>query len=243
MCCNVAIILSNPLLVSSAESLVFLLYAVPFIYLPCVCVCCMPTTVTTDITKVCDLVLDQDDAEELTDAVKSHYWYQLYMDELPIWGMVGEYMQATVDDDGDGRGQLQEQGFIYTHKEFSISYNQNQIIEVNLTSANPRPILAGQSIPMTYAVKWKETKVTRAFLFCPYRVLFQELMSCSYHGIYIWVCGCGSVCSFLISPTCPQFSLFIYTHTCIYIYTPIYVLFLSADMHTGLFRKSLQPLS
>ena len=57
-------------------------------------------------------------------------------DELPVWGMVGEYMIA---DSQAGGGK--EQGFVYTHREFSISYNGNQIIEVNLTSEKPEPII------------------------------------------------------------------------------------------------------
>jgi hypothetical protein len=32
-------------------------------------------------------------------------------------------------------------GYIYTHKSFSIAFNKNQVIHVNLTSENPRPIV------------------------------------------------------------------------------------------------------
>jgi hypothetical protein len=45
--------------------------------------------------------------------------------------MVGEYMMAESE---DGDRKVQEQGFIYTHKDFSIAYNGEQVIEVNLTS-------------------------------------------------------------------------------------------------------------
>lgn len=39
----------------------------------------------------------------------------------------------------------------------SILYNQDRIIEVNLTSENPVPIEAGQKLQFTYSVHWKET--------------------------------------------------------------------------------------
>jgi hypothetical protein len=39
-------------------------------------------------------VLDADKVGKLSEVVKEHYWYQLYVDELPMWGMVGEYMSA-----------------------------------------------------------------------------------------------------------------------------------------------------
>ena len=40
-------------------------------------------------------------------AVKNHYWYQMYLDDLPIWGMVGELAApepegSPVPADGEG---------------------------------------------------------------------------------------------------------------------------------------------
>jgi len=34
--------------------------------------------------------LDSDGAKLLAYAVSNHYWYQVFVDELPVWGMVGE---------------------------------------------------------------------------------------------------------------------------------------------------------
>ncbi len=91
-------------------------------------------------------------ADKLSHAVAEHYWYQLYIDELPLWGMVGEHMSVPGE---------KEKSFVYTHKEFSIAYNGNRIIEVNLTSGNPRPIVPDQTFDLTYSVKWKPT--TKSF--------------------------------------------------------------------------------
>lgn len=41
-------------------------------------------------TKVCSTKLSAADAKKFSAAVEQHYWYQLYLDDLPIWGMVGE---------------------------------------------------------------------------------------------------------------------------------------------------------
>lgn len=106
------------------------------------------------MTKICDLTLDEKSARKFTRAVQQHYWYQMYIDELPIWGMLGEYMMA----EASGPSQtLQEQGFLYTHRDFSISWNGLRIIEVNLTSENPRPIVPGATLPITFSVTWLET--------------------------------------------------------------------------------------
>lgn len=104
---------------------------------------------------LCDKKLSADDVAEFTHAVRSHYWYQMYLDELPLWGMVGEYMTAA--DNGKGDAAAKEQGFIYTHREFSISYNGDQIIEVNLTSEKPVALVADVTVPFTYSVTWVKT--------------------------------------------------------------------------------------
>lgn len=109
------------------------------------------------MTKICDLELSSDSEKKFVHAVQNHYWYQMYIDELPVWGMLGEYMMAEVPGAKGEPAQVKEQGFLYTHKDFSISYNGRQIIEVNLTSENPRPILPGTTAPLTFSVTWVET--------------------------------------------------------------------------------------
>ena len=41
-------------------------------------------------TKVCSMKLTADAVKKFSYAVDNHYWYQLYLDDLPIWGMIGE---------------------------------------------------------------------------------------------------------------------------------------------------------
>mmetsp|Transcript_60971 Transcript_60971/g.120026 ORF Transcript_60971/g.120026 Transcript_60971/m.120026 type:complete len:602 (-) Transcript_60971:135-1940(-) len=102
-----------------------------------------------DREDVCDMTLTKETAAEFELAVDRQYWYELVMDDLPMWGMVGEVLR----DDTHGRMEKH----IFTHRSLSISYNQNRIIEVNLTSENPVPIEAGQKLSFTYTVHWKET--------------------------------------------------------------------------------------
>ncbi len=115
--------------------------------------------------------MSKESAEEFLYAVRNHYWFQLYLDELPVWGMVGE---LPADAEASRAKPQNPQalksaaaapaaksglapGYVYTHKSFSIAHNHGQIIHVNLTSENPKPIAAGQSYPMTYSVSWVTT--------------------------------------------------------------------------------------
>lgn len=37
-------------------------------------------------TTYCEIQLDEEKLKAFVYAVKNHYWYQMYIDDLPIWG-------------------------------------------------------------------------------------------------------------------------------------------------------------
>lgn len=73
-----------------------------------------------DVAKrvVCASVLDDSQAAIFKKAVKKHYWYELFMDELPVWGFVGLPPEEAKDD---------QHIYIYTHKSLDISYNGDRV--------------------------------------------------------------------------------------------------------------------
>ena len=73
-----------------------------------------------DVSKrvVCASVLDERQAAIFKKAVKKHYWYELFMDELPVWGFVGLPPEEAKDD---------QHIYIYTHKSLEISYNGDRV--------------------------------------------------------------------------------------------------------------------
>lgn len=44
--------------------------------------------------------------------------YELFIDDLPVWGFVGPPPEETKDE---------EHIYIYTHKSFDINYNDNRV--------------------------------------------------------------------------------------------------------------------
>lgn len=120
---------------------------------------------------VCDLVLDADKVSAFEMAVDRQYWYELFLDDLPMWGMVGEVLRDET------HGKMEKVSgavvrscagstnvdfsalfqHIFTHRSLSIAYSGNRIIEVNLTSENPVSIEAGRKLEFTYSVNWMET--------------------------------------------------------------------------------------
>eukprot|EP01138_Halocafeteria_seosinensis_P010375 gb/GECG01010593.1/.p1 GENE.gb/GECG01010593.1/~~gb/GECG01010593.1/.p1 ORF type:complete len:615 (+),score=54.32 gb/GECG01010593.1/:1-1845(+) len=119
-----------------------------------------------DHTPYCSMTLDEDSAQQFHYAVLNHYWYQVFVDELPVWGLVGENVGEPLQDKKKAREHMmqphEEHGnkvnYLYTHKSLSISYNDNRIVEVNLTTDEPVEIKTGKTFDLSYSVKWVPTK-------------------------------------------------------------------------------------
>ncbi len=120
----------------------------------------------TDKTILCEQTLDDDATEAFKYAISQHYWYQLYLDDLPIWGMVGEIvgteedlrkMEEISSKTGNKEHEVRD-AYIYTHKKFSIAYNGDKVIEVNLTSDNPIEVKEGNKLQFSYSVHWIPTQ-------------------------------------------------------------------------------------
>lgn len=96
-------------------------------------------------TEVCMVELNDEKLKAFVYAVKNQYWYQMYIDDLPIWGVVGK--------------EEDKKYYIYTHKKFDIGYNGNQIVDVTLTSEHREQLVLGTKIKFTYEVNWRSSDV------------------------------------------------------------------------------------
>ncbi|XP_010553598.1 PREDICTED: transmembrane 9 superfamily member 1 [Tarenaya hassleriana] len=113
-----------------------------------------------DRNVICHLELNEANVKQFKDAIENSYWFEFFMDDLPLWGFVGELHPDKSSDSG--------KHVLYTHKNIVVKYNKEQIIHVNLTQDNPRPLEAGRKLDLTYSVKWVPTNVTFARRFDVY---------------------------------------------------------------------------
>jgi transmembrane 9 superfamily protein 3 len=98
--------------------------------------------VDTAKTTYCQVNLDPGVLKTFLYAVKNHYWYQMYLDDLPIWGIVGEIEEKGQD------------FYIWTHKKFEIGWNGDKIVDVNLTSEGRTKLhLSTEKLEFTYEVR------------------------------------------------------------------------------------------
>lgn len=96
-------------------------------------------------TEFCRRLLTEAEASQLISAIVERYWYQMYLDELSLVGVVGEMR--------DGKAML------WTHKKFEILFNHNQIVGVSLGTSDPIEVAAGAEVIYTYEVTWIESKL------------------------------------------------------------------------------------
>lgn len=100
----------------------------------------------------CSVTLTQEDAETFKYAIKNLYSYQMYLDDLPIEGLIGEYKRR----EKDGR----ESFFLFTHRDFRIGYNGDRIVDVNVSSSsNFDELKPNQKLSFTYTLTWVPSSV------------------------------------------------------------------------------------
>jgi transmembrane 9 superfamily member 3 len=94
-----------------------------------------------------------------TTAVSRRYWYELFVDDLPVWGFVGPPPSPANENDPPR---------VFTHQAFTIAVNGPHVVGVNLTTEAPSPVLPGASLAFTYSVDWVESAVPYARRFDTY---------------------------------------------------------------------------
>eukprot|EP00529_Nitzschia_sp_RCC80_P017022 CAMPEP_0113459044 /NCGR_PEP_ID=MMETSP0014_2-20120614/10241_1 /TAXON_ID=2857 /ORGANISM="Nitzschia sp." /LENGTH=652 /DNA_ID=CAMNT_0000350599 /DNA_START=23 /DNA_END=1981 /DNA_ORIENTATION=- /assembly_acc=CAM_ASM_000159 len=113
-------------------------------------------------------------AQQFTKAVQHRWFYQMYLDDLPVWGMVGEMLPKAdkfslkEKDDLERLDHMTELSdedvgnlhpYVYTNRNLVISYNKDQIVKVDLTS-DPKSlemVKEGADLDFSLHVQFVET--------------------------------------------------------------------------------------
>ncbi|KAI7901106.1 uncharacterized protein BX663DRAFT_457194 [Cokeromyces recurvatus] len=110
----------------------------------------------------CKKVLDAKDIDVLRYAVDNQYWYTMFIDDLPLNGVVGGNVNEGKEDSQITQDPHFKPLYVYTHKSFTFEYNKNQIISVSLQHAAPVELKYNQKsleLTFTYSVDWNPTEV------------------------------------------------------------------------------------
>ena len=109
-----------------------------------------------DSEVACKRTLKKEDIAKFRAAVNKDYYFQMYYDDLPIWGFIGKV-------DKEAKEPSEYKYYLYKHIHFDIFYNKDRVIEINVRT-DPGALVdltEDKSVPVEflYTVNWKETNI------------------------------------------------------------------------------------
>lgn len=107
--------------------------------------------------ELCTKTLTLAEMEMFEEAVEDQYYFEMFLDDLPLYGYVGE----TLNEDLLLGHTEESQHFIYPHLHFTITYNEDRIVSADV-SVNPSDKVditnhEPTTVTFTYSVTWNET--------------------------------------------------------------------------------------
>ncbi|KAJ1701509.1 hypothetical protein LUZ63_001288 [Rhynchospora breviuscula] len=113
--------------------------------------------VDLDSKSVCKKKLSKEDVAKFRSAVTKDYYFQMYYDDLPLWGFVGKVEREGKTDASEYKY------FLYRHIHFEVQYNGNRVIEVSARTDTDAVADVTEDkemeVEFLYSVKWKETAI------------------------------------------------------------------------------------
>ncbi|CAI0400880.1 unnamed protein product [Linum tenue] len=107
---------------------------------------------------LCQKKLTQGDIRRFREVILNDYYFQMYYDDLPLWGFIGKTEeQSWVLEDGN-----KLKFYLFKHVNFDVLYNGDQVIEINALG-DPNDAVditddaAELDVDFTYSVSWYET--------------------------------------------------------------------------------------
>lgn len=118
---------------------------------------------------LCKTKLSAADVNRFVDAIKQHYLFEMFVDELPVKGFVGEVETISSVYDVDelahhsAHSHNESHIYLFTHLDFSFSYNGPHVISCNLTTDPEQRVelIPGkaQEVEFSFGIHWHQTNV------------------------------------------------------------------------------------
>lgn len=79
---------------------------------------------------LCKVLLKPNDLKKFKDAIHENYYYEMFVEDLPMWGYIGDFS----DEDfliGEVSGSST---YLFPHLHFQLGYNKDQIVSAKVTT-------------------------------------------------------------------------------------------------------------
>ena len=88
----------------------------------------VPFRVDKENESLCVKTLSARDLKRFRKAVEEDYYFQMYYDDLPIWGFVGKIEKILKPAAPEMRY------YLFTHVHFDVAYNGDKVVEINVST-------------------------------------------------------------------------------------------------------------
>ncbi|KAI9195239.1 hypothetical protein LWI28_013085 [Acer negundo] len=107
-------------------------------------------------TLLCQKKLKGDEVARFRQAIIDDFYFQMYYDDLPLWGYIGKIEDEMLSEKG-------KKYYLFTHVQFDAFYNGNHVIEIRAFS-DPNHVVditedGDIDVKFTYSVFWNVTSV------------------------------------------------------------------------------------
>lgn len=108
---------------------------------------------------LCEEYLEAKDIKELKTAIENDYFFEMFIDDLPMWGYLGEVIHEEFL---LGKSIQGARVYLYPHLHFVIGFNNDQIVTANVTTDAKRrlditEVESGQEVSFSFSVEWVHT--------------------------------------------------------------------------------------
>ncbi|KAL8204778.1 hypothetical protein R6Q57_010401 [Mikania cordata] len=107
---------------------------------------------------LCDKKLNIDEITKFKKAINLDYYFQMYYDDLPLWGFIGKMEEYSWTGDGSG-----PRYYLFKHVQFDAFYNGDQVIEIRAFSDPNHAVditdKTEYDIQFTYSINWNSTAI------------------------------------------------------------------------------------
>lgn len=108
---------------------------------------------------LCQKKLTIDEIGTFKQAINSEFYFQFYLDDLPFWGFIGKLEDESLIHSGGGSNY-----YLFTHVQFDVLYNRNQVIEVKAFGDPNRAVditkdVDIDNVKFSYSVIWNTTEL------------------------------------------------------------------------------------
>lgn len=97
-------------------------------------------------TPICSKTITPEILKQFQYAIDNEYYYALYLDDLPIWGLVGYKKDGNY--------------YIYTHQHYSIGVYKDKVTQLNVTSSTPQLLKLSLPFSFSFSTQFMKSEIT-----------------------------------------------------------------------------------